>query len=319
MVSQVEFNCGFILSFCGVIYSAGPDGRMHTGPSASPENSYTLHLNRKSPFAERHVRVVTHSPNIDIAILRQISNIYCTAMQWAMTDKNTYPELDAYVKSTDYTLDDALSKKLKALVMKLPHDAVPTATAEAVEIANKTASSQESLDILSYVKSALKFPFTKKKPESTSLPQHVIDEYVKMPFLSNRSNMKRLPHLSNPNSDRLIDVPSHQLLLSFILCYRYVKVPKSAVKEPVPSYVVSEEVDRSHRHFSGLLWLFPGTFLPSALPLNGQSNSQPSLYTSARNLLKKKIQAGGGHTSWSGVWEACLLARLRDIQGEMFI
>ena len=40
------------------------------------------------------------------------------------------------------------------------------------------------------------------------------------------------------------------------------------------------------------------------------------LYTSAWNLLQAKIDAGGGHTSWSSVWEACLWARLRDARGE---
>lgn len=90
----------------------------------------------------------------------------------------------------------------------------------------------------------------------------------------------------------------------------------------LPEFDVSEEIDRSHRHFSGLLWLFPGTFLPSSLPFsvsNPEKNSHDHIYKAALNLLNAKIVAGGGHTSWSSVWEACLMARLRQAEGELCI
>lgn len=86
----------------------------------------------------------------------------------------------------------------------------------------------------------------------------------------------------------------------------------------MPKFAVSEEIDRSHRHFSGLLWLYPGTFLPSAKPIttsNDRSDDEPNLYEAAYNLLQTKIEAGGGHTAWSSVWEACLMARLRKDGG----
>lgn len=67
---------------------------------------------------------------------------------------------------------------------------------------------------------------------------------------------------------------------------------------------ISEEFDLSHRHFSGMHWLYPGTFLPEHV-------SSKKLYKAAENTVLGKIAGGGGHTGWSAAWEANLWSRLR--------
>lgn len=81
---------------------------------------------------------------------------------------------------------------------------------------------------------------------------------------------------------------------------------------------VSESFDRSHRHFSGLHWLFPGHQLPSNSGskedksfLRKISKDRKNIYCAAEKTLKSKIDSGGGHTGWSAAWESCLWARLR--------
>jgi hypothetical protein len=66
---------------------------------------------------------------------------------------------------------------------------------------------------------------------------------------------------------------------------------------------ISEDYDKSHRHFSSLHWLYPGTFLP---------HNNKDTYTAAYNTLRSKMEQGGGHTGWSAAWEGALWARLRN-------
>ncbi|KAJ1432501.1 hypothetical protein B484DRAFT_28235 [Ochromonadaceae sp. CCMP2298] len=114
----------------------------------------------------------------------------------------------------------------------------------------------------------------------------------------------------------------------------------------VPGVVgVSEVHDMSHRHFSGMHWLFPGILHPSttaaatAATIKAATAGQAGvdvegaatgaaggaraagagavvgagscLLSSAANTLRLKQLGGqGGHTGWSAAWEACLWARL---------
>ncbi len=55
----------------------GPDGKMHTGPTTSPENSYK--------FLESFHQV-TLSPAFDMSILREVSNAYSIAIAWGLND-----------------------------------------------------------------------------------------------------------------------------------------------------------------------------------------------------------------------------------------
>ena len=72
---------------------------------------------------------------------------------------------------------------------------------------------------------------------------------------------------------------------------------------------VNEDQDRGHRHFSSMLWLYPGQFLPSNPVVSG---SEVDLHSAALHTVEEKIKHGGGHTGWSAAWEACLWARLGD-------
>ncbi|KAF7191978.1 Alpha-L-fucosidase 2 [Pseudocercospora fuligena] len=62
-----------------------------------------------------------------------------------------------------------------------------------------------------------------------------------------------------------------------------------------------DEVEPGHRHISHLWGLYPGTSIRS-----------PELLDAAKVTLKRRLEAGSGHTSWSLAWIQCLYARLRD-------
>ena len=70
---------------------------------------------------------------------------------------------------------------------------------------------------------------------------------------------------------------------------------------------VMEGPDPGHRHFSGMHWLYPNTFVQTR-------TSSTELMTAARATLDWKRDSGGGHTGWSTAWDACLRARIRDRQ-----
>lgn len=73
----------------------------------------------------------------------------------------------------------------------------------------------------------------------------------------------------------------------------------------------------SHRHWSGMHWLFPSSFLPFGSLMHSESSTDllPNaiaanvLYKAAEATMREKSRAGGGHTGWSAVWGACLWAR----------
>lgn len=81
---------------------------------------------------------------------------------------------------------------------------------------------------------------------------------------------------------------------------------------PAPMGQVSEEADETvdigHRHFSSMHWLYPGLGLPGAR--DKPHGLDAGLYTAAEKTLTAKNKDGGGHSSWSSSWEACLWARL---------
>lgn len=198
--------------------SPGPDGHMHTGPTASPENSYWLKLpNSKakaSSYSPRHVRVITHSPNIDVSVLRQISNIYSLTLSWVETesDQPGNAALKAFLLTPDFVLDKELSRRLKTIIMKMPNGAIPVASAlkskntkaETPPIANEVRSDAPNGFMSSLLKRVLppkgRIVNTEEKASPSSV--FIIDEYVRTPLASNRSNMAGYPYSSRPNSDR---------------------------------------------------------------------------------------------------------------------
>ena len=94
---------------------------------------------------------------------------------------------------------------------------------------------------------------------------------------------------------------------------------------------ISEDLDMGHRHFSALHWLHPGLFQPvgpvanplSSIPRNGgvvateSAAAVDAMYAGAALFMQERARNGGGHTSWSAAWEACLWARLRDADAVM--
>lgn len=82
---------------------------------------------------------------------------------------------------------------------------------------------------------------------------------------------------------------------------------------------VAQALDLSHRHWSSLHWLYPGTFLPFSMAKIkvGDNNfkEKSRLFKATHNTILMKARAGGGHTGWSAVWGAALFARLADGEG----
>jgi hypothetical protein len=91
---------------------------------------------------------------------------------------------------------------------------------------------------------------------------------------------------------------------------------------------VSENLDLGHRHFSPMHYLFPGIFWPGTGAGAGAAispsatastnvttkaasavTSGHSIYEAGRMFMRARRENGGGHTSWSAGWEACLWAR----------
>ena len=68
--------------------------------------------------------------------------------------------------------------------------------------------------------------------------------------------------------------------------------------------IVTEDMDRGHRHWSSMIWLYPGTFLP------GDSNNK--LSKAAEATIEMKYKEGSGHTGWSLGWLSTLQARIRQ-------
>jgi hypothetical protein len=89
---------------------------------------------------------------------------------------------------------------------------------------------------------------------------------------------------------------------------------------PLPfSNATTRVIDLGHRHFSGLHWLYPGTFHPfpeSYLSTSSDitNRNRYQLYGSALETLEAKTADGSGHTAWSAVWQSCLWSRLRTAE-----
>jgi hypothetical protein len=91
----------------------------------------------------------------------------------------------------------------------------------------------------------------------------------------------------------------------------------SSALEHCDSKTTMSVYNPSHRHWSGMHWLYPSSFLPFGALMHSEATSKSSadakvagvLYDAAEATLREKSRAGGGHTGWSAVWGACLWAR----------
>ncbi len=64
-----------------------------------------------------------------------------------------------------------------------------------------------------------------------------------------------------------------------------------------------EETEPGHRHISHLFALYPGSQIRP---------DTPQLFEAAKEVLRVRLENGGGHTGWSRAWLICMMARLRD-------
>jgi hypothetical protein len=176
----------------------GSDGHMHTGPTASPENSYALYQEKDFRFHKRLIRVVTHSPNIDMAVLRQVSNIYSIALKWAQAEKDRSESVRVYLKTSEYSLDQALSSSLRRVVSQMPNGAIP--------IISERRKSKKPLSVQQNEES--KSIFSKNfSPKSHAINnqntrESIVNEYVNSPLVSSRRDLSRYPYVSRQDSDR---------------------------------------------------------------------------------------------------------------------
>ena len=69
-----------------------------------------------------------------------------------------------------------------------------------------------------------------------------------------------------------------------------------------------EEPELGHRHVSHLFGVYPGS-----------SITEVKLKHAAKVSIRRRLSAGGGHTSWSAAWLVCLYARLKDAPGAFSI
>ena len=96
------------------------------------------------------------------------------------------------------------------------------------------------------------------------------------------------------------------------------------------TFMINENLDRGHRHFSSMHWLYPNAFVYMNMGFksnNTNSNSNSTydqsfnhnsmninknnlLVSAAKNTMAIKKLNNGGHTSWSASWQASLYARL---------
>lgn len=131
--------------------------------------------------------------------------------------------------------------------------------------------------------------------------QAVADENLASRF---SAAAKRLPGGSMPI------VGSNGLVLEFPNAYPDSTVghdqlpPELSSQQPCERNV-SELMDPGHRHFSSLHWFYPNSF-------HTEGERAGELRAAAAATLANKVDHGGGHTSWSAAWEACLWARLQE-------
>ena len=98
-------------------------------------------------------------------------------------------------------------------------------------------------------------------------------------------------------------VPLIDELTGVIVEYPYLFMKSNTDgQKPNSNYI---NFDAGHRHFSSMHWYYPGTFHPNKIHYTEMRNA-------AQRTLKMKSKDGGGHTSWSATWEACLYSRLGD-------
>lgn len=252
------------------------EGKLHTGPTTSPENSYLI----KNPAAAaaaagasmeaQHAPVETlhppDGPNVDYRSKEESG---------ASIQKNSAKPKPAEFLFAQLAMSPAIDMSILRQVL--------LAYAYTIE------------------------ELTTHAPRSNLQPQELYKEHLDR--LSRFADaVGRLPNgalpLVNEKSGTVMEYFAH-----FDSSGRNI-VRASAQSRVTATYaapLVDESADKGHRHFSGMHFLYPNTFAPR---LSRGGASQMALFAAAKATLDNKRKDGGGHAGWSAAWETALRARL---------
>ena len=268
-------------------------GMRHTGPTTSPENSYLVF---RSASTLPVIRNVTSTSSKTVLVLQNNStdvagdssngtilvNKTIDVTTWELVATNqTFP-------ATSWSQHLTFTPSFDASLIRQLANSFPLLVRWARDVLDESlyhASMQESDNSLA-------------------------SDLVKL--------ARSLPNQANPiigKSNTVLEYPS-----PMSSCGRHDELPHEVLSEEASPtcytgnggndttpLLVAESPDTGHRHFSGMHWLYPNTFLPLR-------NGKEVLDASVRTLDRKR-KAGGGHTGWSASWLAALSARLRDGNG----
>lgn len=269
-------------------------GMLHTGPTTSPENSYLVFRNLSTTSIVRNVttasseinRMIHNTSSAESAA--QLSNY--TLIVNKTTDISTWELIaeNQTVPAASWTQHLTFTPSFDASLIRQLANSFPLLVQWAREVLNESvydASTQDS-DIA------------------------LASDLVKL--------ARALPNDSNPVIGKSKTVLEYPFPMGS--CGRHDEMPHEVLSDQfkpqcfagnggndTSPFLVAESPDTGHRHFSGMHWLYPNTFLPLR---NGKEVFDASLRT-----LVQKRKAGGGHTGWSASWLAALSARLRDGEG----
>lgn len=270
-----------------------PDsGLIQTGPTTSPENSYMVFRNSSTIPVVRNVsstlsRFVQHAEgsgnSTDLSNSSVAVNKTMTITTWELQIENqTFP-------ASSWTQHLAFTPSFDSSLIRQLANSFPLLTQWARKALN------ESL-----------YPDSIRDKD-----EMLANDLVKL--------ARALPNVANPiigKSNTVLEYPT-----PMGSCGRHDEfsfseaTPKKATPKcfagnggnDTTPLLVTESPDTGHRHFSGMHWLYPNTFLPLR---DGEK-----LIEASRTTLDQKRKAGGGHTGWSASWLASLSARLRDGEG----
>lgn len=98
------------------------DGVYHTGPTSSPENSYTV-KDKEKIFAAQ----LSLSPAIDASILRQVANAYIIAVRMARSSSSTWIASD--ISKEEYLealkSHSVIATQFRTAISQMPYGAIP--------------------------------------------------------------------------------------------------------------------------------------------------------------------------------------------------
>jgi len=275
-------------------------GSLQTGPTTSPENSYLVFRNTST-----------------IPVVRNVSKTLSRIVQ-LVQNASAVTDAEGARNTTDSSNSSVIVNK------------TITFTTWELTIENQTFPASSWTQHLSFTPSfdaSLIRQLANSFPLLTRWAREALDESLYSDSIRGNDEIlandlvklaRALPNVANPvigKSKTVLEYPT-----PMGSCGRHDEFSYEALSETATPqcfagnggndntpFLVTESPDTGHRHFSGMHWLYPNTFLPLR---DGEELIDASLKT-----LDRKRKAGGGHTGWSASWLASLSARLRDGEG----